>query len=681
MELTLKSPIQYVPRVGPTMAKRLEKLGLYTAGDLLYYAPFRYRDYSLISPIASVQPGETVTVRGTVAAIKNIYTKHGKKIQQATVSDNSGRLEIIWFNQPFLIRTIKAGDNISLSGLVGWFGHKIVMESPEYEILTGGDSLTLHTGRLVPVYSETAGISSKWLRGRIAFVLNKCINQLFEYLPDTILREYGLPNIKDALNNVHFPSYQEEAQRARERLAFEELLLLQLGAYEQKKQWQETHVAATLKCDKETLNQFTAKLPFVLTDDQKQALTEIVRDIAGDIPMNRLLVGDVGSGKTVVAAAAMFVAYQSGKRAVLMAPTQILAQQHYQTIKHLLEPWKIKVDLVTAQQKTTLPKQDSRILIGTHALLSAKISLNNVGLVVIDEQQRFGVIQRSLMLEKDQKKLTPHLLTMTATPIPRTVARTIYSNLDLSVLKQMPVGRQKIKTWVVPAQKRPQAYTWIKTQLRQNHSQAFIVCPLIEESETLTSVKAATAEYARLVRQVFPGMHLGLLHGRLKAREKTEVLARFRRRELEILVTTPVVEVGIDIPGATIMLIEAAERFGLAQLHQLRGRVGRGTQPAYCLLFTESSEQTVLDRLKALETLSSGPELAELDLALRGPGEIFGTRQHGIPALKIATFTDSQMIHKTQLALKGLVDHDPTLSGFPLLREKLKQSKIEAVQD
>lgn len=663
------------------MAKRLEKLGIYTVGDLLYYAPFRYNDYSLVSPIAKVQPGEIVTIRGRVVSIKNIYTKNGKKIQQAVVSDNSGNLELIWFNQPFLIRTIKPGDSVSLSGTVGWFGHKLVMESPEYEILTDGDSLTLHTGRLVPVYSETAGVSSKWLRGRIAFVLDKCINQLFEYLPDTILREYGLPNIKDAINNVHFPARQEEAQSARERLAFEELFLLQLRSYEQKRRWQKTHAATALKSDRETLDQFTAKLPFVLTDDQKQALTEIVRDISGDIPMNRLFVGDVGSGKTVVAAAAMFVAYQNGKRAVLMAPTQILAQQHYQTIKHLLEPWEIKIDLVTSQQKTTLPKQDSNILIGTHALLSAKISLNNVGLVVIDEQQRFGVIQRSLMLKKNQQKLTPHLLTMTATPIPRTVARTIYSNLDLSILNQMPQGRQKIKTWVVPAEKRANAYEWMRKQLKQNHSQAFIVCPLIEESETLTSVKAATAEYARLAREVFHGMHLGLLHGRLKATEKTEVLARFREQKLKILVTTPVVEVGIDIPNATIMLIEAAERFGLAQLHQLRGRVGRGEQQSYCLLFTESGEEKVLERLKALEITTSGPQLAELDLKLRGPGEIFGTRQHGIPLLKIATLTDSELIHKTQLAVKELVSRDPTLTHFPLLREKLAEGKIQEIQD
>ena len=395
--------------------------------------------------------------------------------------------------------------------------------------------------------------------------------------------------------------------------------------------------------------------------------------------MNRLLEGDVGSGKTVVAAIAMYAVLRAGYQSVIMAPTQILAEQHYHTLRTLFSPLGIRIELVTGTHKISkLEALHSKpdILVGTHALLSESVILDNVGLIVIDEQQRFGVKQRQLIRQKAQKTKTPHLLTMTATPIPRTVALTAYGNLSLSVLHQMPTGRKRVKTWVVPKQKRPSAYEWIREQLNTVHGQAFIICPLIEESETLQTIKAATKEYEVLRKQIFPQLHLALLHGRMKATEKTKVLDTFRSGKVDILVTTPVVEVGIDIPNATIMLVEAADRFGLSQLHQLRGRVGRGINDSYCLLFTEIEDETAITRLKSLETIYSGPELAEVDLQLRGPGELFGTKQHGVPMLKFASFGDTDLIVQVQKAASEIFKPDPTLANFPLLRSKLKNYTI-----
>lgn len=666
MELTLTTPVQYVPRVGPARAKLLKKLGVETVEDLLYYVPFRYDDFSLVSPIARVQPGETVTIEGTIAAFKNSFTKTGKKLQEANISDETGTLDVIWFNQPFLARVMPLGTGVRLAGNIDWFGHKVVMTSPSYEI-----GSTIHTGRLVPVYPETEGISSKWLRGRIAFALEQVLNAIVDALPD-----FGLMPLRHAMHAVHFPETKDQADAARHRLAFDELFFLQLRAWQERRHWQETKKSHPCRIDENEINTLIQSLPFTLTDDQQNTIKEITTDLTRPYPMNRLLEGDVGAGKTVVAMVAMFVAHKNGLRCALMAPTQILAEQHYQTVKGFLEPFGIRVGLITASKK----EAGADILVGTHALLSNKINLNNLGLVVIDEQQRFGVVQRSALLLTTKKKKTPHMLTMTATPIPRTVAKTIMGNLDLSVLATIPDGRKRVKTWVVPNEKREGAYAWITKQIRGSGGQAFVICPLIDESETLATAKAATTQYERL-KSIFPGFRLGLLHGRMKAKEKNEVLDTFRRGDTHILVATPVVEVGIDIPNATIMLIEAAERFGLSQLHQLRGRVGRGEKESYCLLFTQDQNEQTITRLKAMETTHSGPALAELDLQLRGPGELFGTRQHGIPELAIASWTDTQLIAETAVAVKKIVTDDPSLDAFPLLREKLAQSKITIQQD
>lgn len=702
MELSLSSPVQYVPRVGPMMANRLKKLNIRSVEDLLMYVPFRYDDYSLISPIAAVQPGEAVTLTGVVDSIRNAITKSGKRMQEAVVSDASGKLEVIWFNQPFLLRLIQKGDSLRLAGKVDWFGHKLVMSSPSYEV-TGRDPVSsplnsvrpplnmtgsrpvsnesLHSGRLVPIYPETEGISSKWLRGRVAFLLQTILPLVEDPLPVDVQKTHHLMPLPRAISAVHFPDSLDEAKNAKHRLAFDEVFFLMLRARHQKLLREENARAPAFTSVSEDIASLVARLPFTLTDDQNKVIGEVALDLARSVPMNRLLMGDVGSGKTIIAAIAMYSAYGNGLQSLLMAPTEILANQHYETISTLLTPFGVKVGIVTGSQKSQ--NQNSKrlgfnVLIGTHALLSKSMTYTNVGLIVIDEQHRFGVEQRQLLGQKGEGGATAHLLTMTATPIPRTVARTIFGNVDLSVITQMPKGRQKIKTWLVPKEKREKAYEWMKKELRKSGGQAYIVCPLIEESETLTSVRAVKTEYEKL-KTIFQGFTLGLLHGRMKPKEKIAALDRFRTKKDTILVATPVVEVGIDIPSAILILIEAADRFGLAQLHQLRGRVGRGEIGSYCLLFSDTEDELTIKRLKSLETIHNGPELADVDLALRGPGELFGSRQHGIPPLRIASFSDTQLLEESQRAVSEYLQTDPHLEN-PLLRKRLLKSTINNVQ-
>jgi ATP-dependent DNA helicase RecG len=656
-------------------AARLEKLGIMTFQDFLFHLPARYEDYSLVSKIGNIQPGETVTIQGQVLEIKSNYLRGGrlKTMQRATVTDDTGSIILNWFNQPYLTRAIPTNATISASGKADLFGKKLMISNPEYEILQAGDSQPLHTGRLIPVYPETKGVSSKWLRRQINTLLEENLDEIKEYLPEDIIKAQHFMGLQEAIREVHFPRSIETAERARERLAFDELLLMQLAAQKRRTAWKEQKIGNAFAVDQHSgqLNTLIGSLPFQLTTAQERAVTDILQDLAQNKPMNRLLQGDVGSGKTIVAAIAMYEAHLNGYQSVLMAPTEILATQHYLSIAKLLEQFGVKVELVTGTKK--LSDQTFDILIGTHAVLSDKITFNKLGLIIIDEQQRFGVEQRGIIRQKGDN---PHLLTMTATPIPRTVALTMYGDLDLSYLNEMPHGRKKIKTWLVPPEKRNGAYDWIRKQITETDSQIFIICPFIEVSESMMTIKAASKEYELLKTEVFPDLKLGLLHGKLKGKEKDEVLKQFKAREFDILVATPVVEVGIDIPNATVIMIEASERFGLAQLHQLRGRVGRGDKQSYCLLFTDSLQAQNSQRLKGMETLYSGAELAELDLKLRGPGNLYGTAQHGVPTLKVASFSDTDMIQKAKHTADAIF---PDLGTYKALEEKVTEVTLQKV--
>jgi len=659
--MDLQTSISQASRIYKMYARRLEKLGILKLEDFLFHIPFRYDDYSLVSKIGQVQAGETVTIRGTVEEIHNQYTRKWKTLQRAVVKDETGNINVLWFNQPFLTKAIKKGDLISLSGKAGLERNKIELQSPDYEVVFNNQ--TIHTGRLVPIYPETRGVSSKWLRRQI-FKLLEEKNQIKEFLPQDLIKENNLMVLSDAIEKIHFPKDLSEAQKARERLSFDELFELQLSALIRKKAWEKDLIKNPWKSFDTEVKTLIGKLPFELTNAQKRATEEILKDLTSQKPMNRLLEGEVGSGKTVVGTISMYVAFLNGFESAFMAPTEILANQHYKTIKELLSPFKIRVQLATGSSKK--PSDDFDVLIGTHALVYSKVKFKKLGLVIIDEQQRFGVEQRTIIREKGKNA---HLLTMTATPIPRTVALTMYGDLDLSILDQMPKGRKLVKTWLVPQEKRTGAYAWIKKQILENKDQVFIVCPFIEESETMLTVKAATKEFERLRKEVFPNLKLGLLHGKIKSKEKEEILKAFRAKKIDILVSTPVVEVGIDIPNATIMLIEEADRFGLAQLHQLRGRVGRSDKQSYCLLFTSSNNATTIERLKAMETIYSGAELAELDLKLRGPGQIYGTSQHGRQVLKVASFSDFALIEKTK---KEAVKIFAQINKYPELLEKVE---------
>ncbi len=667
--MDLNTPIRQAGFAFKIQSRKLERLQIFTIGDLLFHVPFRYEDNSLVSDINLAQPGETLSVQGTVVATKYIPTRGRISIQKVTINDGTGDIDCTFFNQIYILKTIKKGNLLSVSGRVDQFGSKKGIIVKEYEVLASEDEETTHTKRLVPVYPETHGLSSKWMRNRIKGVLKEI--KLDDYLPSEIKNKEKLMDLDTAIRSIHFPDTLNQADEARERLAFDELLTAQLRSKVRKIAWEEEKTTLPFEFEpyKKSIESFWEGLPFELTGAQRRALDEIISDLGKTIPMNRLLEGDVGSGKTVVAAIAMYLAYLNGFQSALMAPTEILAIQHFKTISSLLEPFGVKVDLRTSSVKGKGENTD--ILVGTHALLQKGTNFETLGLIVIDEQQRFGVEQRAILRKKGTN---PHVLTMTATPIPRTVLLTLYGDLKVSFLDEMPKGRKVIKTWLVPEEKRDGAYKWLKKQIKEEGAQIFIVCPFIEESESLNTVKAAKVEYERLKQEVFSDFKLGLLHGKLKSSEKDEVLKGFKDKNFDILVSTPVVEVGIDIPDATVMMVEAAERFGLAQLHQMRGRVGRSDKDSYCLLFTDSNNENARNRLKNLEKMHSGPELAELDLRLRGPGDMFGTMQHGIAELKVANFSNFPLIEKTRLEADNIITN---LNKYPSLKQKVEELKHE----
>jgi len=676
----LNAPITSLRGVNASLASKFAKLGVSTVLDLIYLFPNRHADYSCTRPVAELVPGVEQTAIATVWEAGERVMPGRKRAAEAIVGDESGNVRVIWFNQPYLAKTLKPNSRIVISGKVGLYHGRKVFESPEWEFLDS-DDLT-HTGRLVPVYPLTAGLSPRVVRRLIKGVLDSCLPALVDFLPEEVRERASLLSLPEAISQAHYPDTESSKDQARKRLAFDELFLIQLGVLSKRRDWREEESGYALRADDDAIEPFLRSLPFALTDAQRRALRETQSDLASSRPMSRLLQGDVGSGKTVVATAAMLLAVAGGCQAALMAPTEILAEQHFGTLCRLfrgeqdtgdggsvrtfrLAPSRpITVALLHGGLRNSV-KQDAQerisagevdIVIGTHALIQKGVEFSRLGLSIVDEQHRFGVMQR---LELRSKGSSPHVLVMSATPIPRTLALTMYGDLDISVIDEMPPGRTEIKTkWLSPNQ-RQSAYDFVAKQIGAGR-QAFIICPLIEESEAIQA-KAAVAEYERLCSSIFPGLRLGLLHGRMSSSDKEGVMEQFRCGGLDILVSTPVVEVGVDVPNATVMLIEGADRFGLAQLHQFRGRVGRGEHQSFCLLLADTPSPEARQRLSLLERTRDGFALAEEDLRLRGPGEFFGTRQSGLPELRMARLSDVQLLELARREAIRLFDDDPYL--------------------
>ena len=678
MASDLDLPIDQVPGVSAAMAPKLKKLGVERARDLLEMYPFRHMDRSSFTPIAELSAGEEATILGTIWDIRSERRRGRMVTTTAVIADKSGSITATWFNQPYLSKTLRQHAEVVLSGKVELFRGRPQLRAPDWELLTEDD--LLHTGRIVPVYHLTEGLNQRGMRRLMKRAVDSFAPLLEDFLPEEVRREANVMALSEAVAQYHFPDGWPARDQGQRRLAFDELFLIQITVLRRRRLWQETQPGIALKAEPGWLEQTTRQLPFELTGAQRKVLDDLLADMGSGRPMNRLVQGDVGSGKTVVAALAMLLAARHNYQALLMAPTEILAEQHFRSISALFDqlaggPFQApRVALLTGSVKGKARKEvldglkagTIAAAIGTQALIQEGVELQQLGLAVVDEQHRFGVEQRSSLR---QKGFNPHVLITTATPIPRTLGLTIYGDLDISTIDEMPAGRQPIKTkWFGP-EERPKAYSFIRRQVQEGR-QAFIICPLIEESEKM-EVRAATAEYERLRRLIFPDFKLGLLHGRLKSREKDEVMQAFAGNDIQILVSTSVVEVGIDVPNATVMAIEGAERFGLAQLHQFRGRVGRGEHQSYCMLLSDSPAAELNPRLKAIEETQSGFKLAEIDLELRGPGELFGTRQSGLLELKVAKLTDVDLIEESRRLASGLLERDPNLDASPQLRERL----------
>ena len=671
--LTLTSKIKELYRVGEKITKILDRLGLENTRDLLFYFPFRYDDFTKSLPIADLKIDTNTNIIGTVELIQNKRSAHRRMfITEALISDESDTIKIIWFNQPFLTRTLKVGDRVSLAGRVSENHGQITMVSPLYEKIISED--LIHTKGLIPNYHLTASITQKQIRALIKQTIILA-DSVSDWLPGDIKKRLGLLDLSEALKKIHFPKNLDEAFSAQKRLGFTELFLRQLKAQMIKKQIK-SKSAPRIKFQEKATQEFVASLPFKLTDAQKKSAWEILQDMDNDSPMSRLLEGDVGSGKTLVAVMALLNVALNEKQAAIMVPTEILAEQHFNSISKLLAPYNFKIELLTHSHKSK-DATDANIIIGTQALIQENVKFHDLALVIVDEQHRFGVKQRQKLLDfndgkNNDSRLTPHFLSMTATPIPRSLALAIYGDLDLSIISQMPANRKKIITKLITEDRRQKAYDFIREQIKAGR-QVFVVCPLIDESDKL-GVKSVKKEHEKLDKEIFPELTVGLLHGKLKAKEKEAIMADFVANKIQILVSTSVIEVGVDVPNATMMIIEGAERFGLATLHQFRGRVGRSDYQSYCFLFPsneELSNSKTLERLEAMTKYSDGFSLAKIDLKLRGAGEIYGVGQSGFPELQIASLFDYENIKKAQEEAISLVANDPELAKYPLLRAKL----------
>jgi len=696
------TPIEKVSRIGPQYQKRLSRLKIKTVGQLIFHFPHRYEDFSNITTIAQAEMNKPICLQGEITSIKNIRTFRKRMyLTEAELKDDSGKIKVVWFNQPYLINTLKKGDLVLLTGKIVSKNGKKYLSSPAYEkIIDKANFDPTHTGRIIPVYPETEGVSSRWLRFIIKPLLTKIRNQIPETLPIEILEKEKLLPIREAIWQIHFPDDFNKVAAAKQRFVFEELFnLALLVLWEKLKLAKEK--ALSIPTNLTEIKNFLNALPFQLTDDQKKALWQILKDLEKPQPMNRLLNGDVGSGKTVVATIAALNTISAGFQAAFMAPTEILAKQHFKTLQNFLKPWGVKIALMTGKEnflndqklkrKEILEKiktGEVNLILGTHALIQEEVDFKKLGLVIIDEQHRFGIEQRAKLCRK--QNFTPHLLSMSATPIPRTLALTIYGDLDLSLIKELPAGRKQIITRIVPPEERQVTYEFIRQEVKKGR-QVFVICPRIEPSKkkdneeqglflseltderklVWAEIKAVKNEYEKLAKDIFPDLRVGMLHGKMKTTEKEEILNKFKNREIDILVATSVVEVGIDFPNATIMMIEDADKFGLAQLHQFRGRVGRGDQQSYCFLF---SEFIYNPRLRAMTLYQDGFTLAEKDLKLRGPGDLTGLRQWGVPDLVMASLlADLELVERARQRAKEILAKDPNLKNYPSLREKLKE--------
>ncbi len=680
------SPVDRLWGVDTKLSGRLLKLGVVTIRDLLYLLPRRHDDFSVFSSIADLVPGEEQTIVATVwEARETTLGQRGKlKATEAVVSDETGNIRAVWIGQPHVAKALKPNSRVALSGKVEDYKGRLQLQAPEFEILDRQESL-IHTGRLVPVYPLTEGLTPRRMRSIVWQALEQWVPRVEDFIPEDLRKSVGLASLPEAIRQAHYPDDLPSLEAARKRLAFDEFFLIQMAVLMRRRNWQEAVEGIPVQANPKVRDSFIASLPFSLTGAQERCLEEILADMVGGTPpMNRLLQGEVGSGKTVVALAGLLEAVAAGYQGSIMVPTGVLAEQHFATVSRLLGglakplreenlitvyldplPRPISVGLLTGSTRAALKRELHRrasegtldIMIGTHALIQEGVEIPRLALAVVDEQHRFGVMQRAALRQKSG--ITPHVLVMSATPIPRTLALTIYGDLDISTIDRLPPGRQQVLTRNVPPERRDAAYGFVRKEVRSGR-QAFVICPLIEESDAVEA-RAATEEYERLSTEVFPDLRLGLLHGRMSPGEKDEVMQRFRNGETDILVSTAVIEVGIDVPNATVMVVEGAHRFGLSQLHQFRGRVGRGEHKSYCLLLSDYSTPEAKERLSAVERIHDGFQLAEVDLSLRGPGDYFGTRQSGLPALRVARLSDHDLLKAAREEAAELLQDDPDL--------------------
>ena len=666
---SLNDPVTKLRLVGPASEQALNHLGIKTIYDLLAYFPRAWDDLTQIQTISEIRPNEKINLKARVRKIADHRAWFRRMhLTEGLIEDETGSIIAVWFNQPFIKNYLREGKEYYFSGKAQFYKEKLQLSNPAFE---AAKEDTIHTAGIIPMYELTAGLTQKQIR----YWLKSCLpltSLIEDCLPSSIREKLRLAHIGYAVSQIHFPSSQESLEKARKRLSFDELFLFQLALSSFKKKIKSLP-APRIPFDVALVKKFVAGLPFRLTNSQRLAAWEILKDLALSHPMNRLLEGEVGSGKTVVAGIAMLEVAKTGWQTVLLSPTEILAWQHYQTLQNLFEKSGLQIALLTGSRKIGSPIEiangNTKIIVGTHALLQEHVKFEKIGLLVVDEQHRFGVRQRMALLSGEhESSLVPHLLSMTATPIPRTLALAFYGDLDISVLRELPNGRKKVITKLVAPALRKTAYEFVRNEIKKGQ-QAYVVTPLIEESDKL-GAKAAMVEAEKL-EKIFPGFQIGLLHGRLPAEKKKTVMEEFKAGKIQILVSTTVIEVGVDVPNATLMLIENAERFGLSQLHQLRGRVGRSNLQSYCLLFAENSGLAGIERLQALVKSNDGFALAEIDLKQRGAGEVLGTKQSGFVPFKIAKLSDRKLIKLAKEQAEQLLG-EHNLEDFPVLKQKVE---------